>query len=275
MNTTRNRQATRFNYRLLLIAALLGLAPACKLASVDSGHAGLEFRALRGGTSQTLRGEGTHFIPMWNRLITYDLRAQEMKDDLTVLSNNGLTLKVETSTRYRVIRDEIFALQTETGPQYATILITPVVRSEARKVFGRYSPEEIYSSKREQIEKEIFDEVVRALDGKHLLIEAVLIRDVDLPPAIQSAIADKLAEEQRSQKMRFTLDKERQEAERKKIEAEGIRDYQNIVRQGLTPEYLQFKGIEVTEQLARSDNAKIVVIGRAKDGLPVILDTSK
>lgn len=214
-------------------------------------------------------------MPAWNRLITYDLRAQEMKDQLAVLSNNGLTLKVDTSTRYRVIKDEIFHLQTETGPNYANILIAPVVRSEARKVFGRYSPEEIYSTKREQIEREIFEEVTKALEGKHLLIEAVLIRDVDLPPAIQNAIADKLAEEQRSQKMRFTLDKERQEADRKKIEAEGIREYQNIVRQGLTPEYLQFKGIEATENLAKSPNSKIVVVGGGKNGLPLILNEGK
>lgn len=262
--------------RTLLPAALLAIATSgCVCITVDSGHGGLEFRALSGGTSQELRGEGLHFMPAWNRLITYDLRAQEMKDQLAVLSNNGLTLKVDTSTRYRVIKDEIFHLQTETGPNYANILIAPVVRSEARKVFGRYSPEEIYSTKREQIEREIFEEVTKALEGKHLLIEAVLIRDVDLPPAIQNAIADKLAEEQRSQKMRFTLDKERQEADRKKIEAEGIREYQNIVRQGLTPEYLQFKGIEATENLAKSPNSKVVVVGGGKNGLPLILNEGK
>lgn len=258
-----------------VLALLVLLGTGCQCTTVDSGYAGLEFRALSGGTSKTLRGEGLHVIPIWNRLITYDLRAQEMKDQLSVLSNNGLTLTVDTSTRYRVIRDQIFELQTQTGPNYAEILIAPVVRSEARKVFGRYSPEEIYSTKREQIEREIFDEVTRALEGKHLLIEAVLVRDVDLPPSIQNAIADKLAEEQRSQKMQFTLAKERQEAERKKIEAEGIRDYQNIVRQGLTPEYLQFKGIEATERLAQSQNAKIVIIGRSEDGLPVILNDGR
>lgn len=267
--------AFRPPFRTDTLAVLLALATGCTCVTVDSGHAALEFRALSGGTSEKLLGEGLHIVPPWNRLITYDLRAQEMKDQLAVLSNNGLTLKVDTSTRYRVVRDELFALQTQTGPNYADILIAPVVRSEARKVFGRYSPEEIYSSRREQIEREIFEEVTRSLEGKHLLIEAVLIRDVDLPPAIQTAIADKLAEEQRSQKMRFTLEKERQEADRKKIEAEGIREYQNIVRQGLTPEYLQFKGIEATAELSRSPNAKVVVIGGGKNGLPLILNEGK
>jgi len=150
-----------------------------------------------------------------------------------------------------------------------------VVRSEARKVFGRYQPEEIYSTRREEIEKQIYDEVTRALEGKHVVVEAVLVRDVDLPDAIKTAIADKLAEEQRAQKMRFTLDRERQEAQRKQIEAEGIAKYQSIVRQGLTGEYLQFKGIEATAKLAESPNTKIVIVGAGKGGLPVILGDSK
>jgi regulator of protease activity HflC (stomatin/prohibitin superfamily) len=106
-------------------------------------------------------------------------------------------------------------------------------------------------------------------------VEAVLVRDVNLPEAIQTAIADKLAEEQRSQKMRFTLDKERQEAQRKQIEGEGIAKYQSIVRQGLTSEYLQWKGIEATQQLATSPNSKVVIIGGGKGGLPVILQLDK
>ena len=122
---------------------------------------------------------------------------------------------------------------------------------------------------------QIYDEVTRALQGKHVIVEAVLVRDVILPEAIQTAIADKLAEEQRSQKMRFTLDKERQEAQRKQIEAEGILKYQNIVRQGLTAEYLQFKGIEATERLAASPNSKVVIVGGGKSGLPIILGGEK
>jgi regulator of protease activity HflC (stomatin/prohibitin superfamily) len=117
--------------------------------------------------------------------------------------------------------------------------------------------------------------VLKAIGDKHVIVEAVLVRDVILPESIQSAIADKLAEEQRSQKMRFTLDKERQEADRKTIEAQGIARYQSIVRQGLTPEYLQFKGIEATERLAASQNAKVVIVGSGKGGLPLILGSDR
>src|SRR5512142_1255328 len=252
----------------LLLAAAPFLA-GCRCPVVPSGHRGIVFATLGGGTSRTMLGEGMHVMPIWNSVISYDLRVHEMKEPLSVLSNNGLAIRVDASIRYRPKAEEMYELQTQIGPQYAEIMIAPVVRSEARKVFGRYAPEEIYSTKREEIERQIYDEVLKALEGKHVVVEAVLIRDVDLPEAIKTAIADKLAEEQRSQKMRFTLDKERQEADRKVIEAQGIAKYQTIVRQGLTPEYLQFK------RLAASPNAKVVIVGSPKSGLPLIFQGEK
>jgi len=261
--------------RLLPIAyAIVAAAPmlqACRCPVIDSGHRGIVFKTLGGGTSREVLSEGMHLMPIWNGVIPYDMRVHELKEQLSVLSNNGLALRVDASVRYRPKADALYELQTLIGPRYSDILIAPIVRSEARKVFGRYSPEEIYSTRREEIERQIYDEVLKALAGRPVVVEAVLIRDVELPEAIKNAIADKLAEEQRSQKMKFTLDKERQEAQRKTIEAEGILKYQNIVRQGLTAEYLQFKGIEATERLAQSPNAKIVVIGAGKTGLPLIL----
>jgi prohibitin 1 len=255
-------------YLLLLAAPFL---EGCRCPVIESGHRGLVFKTLGGGTSRTMLSEGMHVMPIWNGVIPYDLRVHELKEALSVLSNNGLAIRVDASVRYRPKPDEIYELQTQIGPNYAEIMVAPVVRSEARKVFGRYAPEEIYSTRREEIERQIYDEVLRALEGKHVVVEAVLVRDVELPESIKNAIADKLAEEQRSQKMRFTLDKERQEAQRKLIEAEGIAKYQAIVRQGLTSEYLQFKGIEATQKLAESSNAKVVIVGAGKGGLPVIL----
>jgi regulator of protease activity HflC (stomatin/prohibitin superfamily) len=259
--------------RRALVLCLLAapFTPGCRCPTVDSGHRGIVFKTLGGGTSKELLGEGMHVIPIWNHVIPYDTRVHEMKEQLIVLSSNGLTLRVDASVRYRPKPDELFELQTQIGPDYDQKVVAPVVRSEARKVFGRYQPEEIYSTRREEIEKQIYDEVLRALEGKHVVVEAVLVRDVDLPEAIKTAIGDKLAEEQRAQKMRFTLDRERQEAQRKLIEAEGISKYQTIVRQGLTAEYLQFKGIEATQRLAESSNTKIVIVGAGKGGLPVIL----
>jgi len=263
--------------RTLLALALVAMPflPGCKCPVVDSGHRGIVFKSLGGGTSKEVLGEGLHLMPIWNSVIPYDTRVHEMKEQLAVISSNGLTMVVDASIRYRPKPDELFELQTTIGPDYDQKVIGPVVRSEARKVFGRYQPEEIYSTKREQIEAQIYDEVLRALEGKHVIVEAILVRDVGLPEAIKTAIADKLAEEQRSQKMKFTLDKERQEATRKQVEAEGIAKYQSIVRQGLTAEYLQWKGIEATEQLAASPNSKVIIIGSGRSGLPVILQTEK
>jgi len=259
---------------LVTVYLLLSAAPflaGCRCPVVDSGHQGIVFETLSGGTSRKMLGEGMHLMPLWNGIIPYDLRVRELKEQLSVLSNNGLAIRVDASVRYRPKGEELYELQTQIGPNYADIVVAPIVRSEARKVFGRYAPEEIYSTKREEIERQIYDEVTKALSGKHVLVEAVLVRDVDLPENIKVAIQDKLAEEQASQKMKFTLDKERQEAQRKTIEAEGIAKYQVIVRQGLTPEYLQYKGIEATMQLAASPNAKIVIIGSQKSGLPLVL----
>jgi regulator of protease activity HflC (stomatin/prohibitin superfamily) len=263
--------------RTTLAALLLAMPflPGCRCPVVDSGHRGIVFKSLGGGTSKELLGEGMSVMPIWNSVITYDTRVHEMKEQMVVISSNGLTMQIDTSIRYRPKPDELYELQVQIGNDYASKVIAPVVRSEARKVFGRYQPEEIYSTKREQIEAQIYDETLKALEGKHVIVEAILVRDVGLPETIKTAIADKLAEEQRSQKMKFTLDRERQEAQRKQVEAEGIAKYQSIVRQGLTSEYLQWKGIEATEQLAASPNSKIVIIGSGRSGLPVILQTEK
>jgi regulator of protease activity HflC (stomatin/prohibitin superfamily) len=260
---------------LLFGLAVAPFLPGCRCPTVESGHRAIVFKTLGGGTSKETLGEGMHFIPIWNSVIPYDTRVHEMKEQLVVLSSNGLTLRVDASVRYRPVVEELFLLQTQIGPDYAGKVVAPIVRSEARKVFGRYQPEEIYSTRREEIERQIYTEVTKALEGKHVIVEAVLVRDVDLPETIKTAIADKLAEEQRSQKMKFTLDKERQEALRKQIEGEGIAKYQAIVRQGLTTEFLYYKGIEATEKLASSANAKVIIVGSPKTGLPVIFQGDK
>ena len=151
------------------------------------------------------------------------------------------------------------------------LIIKPIVRSTVRETVGQYTPEQIYSSKRDQIQSEIYKRVTQEVEGKHVTIEATLIRNIQLPDKLRQSISEKLQEEQRAEKMSFTLARERQEAERKRIEAQGIADFQKIVSQGLNAQLLQWKGIEATEQLAGSQNAKVVVIGSGKDGLPLIL----
>jgi regulator of protease activity HflC (stomatin/prohibitin superfamily) len=253
---------------LLSIGAVLG---GC--ASVPTGRVGVEWTPLRGTEAKTL-GEGLHVVSPLARVYRVDLREQEGEDSLDVLANNGLDIKLTSSILYQPIGSEVYQLITQTGGDYYKVLIAPYVRSSARKIVGRYSPEEIYSSKREQIEREIREEVVQKLAGKHVEVDAILIREVHLPEAVQAAIQTKLEEEQKALEMQFVLDRTKQEAVRKHIEAGGIADYQSIISKTLNDQVIEWKGIEATEKLADSPNAKVVIVGSGKNGLPVILNTA-
>ena len=253
-----------------LVAITASLA-AC--TTIPSGRTGVEWTPMNGTVSRTLN-EGLHVVSPFSRIYMVDLREQQRDIDLDVLADNGLEIKLTTSILYQPLAGEASQLIKETGPQYYATLIGPHVRSSARRVVGRYSPEEIYSTKREQIEREIREDVTRKLAGSHLRVNAILIREVHLPEVVQSAIQAKLQEEQKALEMRFVLDRTRQEAERKRIEAAGIADYQSTIAKGLSDKILAWQGIEATEKLAESPNAKVVVIGSGKDGLPLILNAA-
>ena len=235
-----------FRYPLPLVV-IAGSFVAC--ATVPTGRVGVEWSPLKGTSDKTL-GEGIHAVSPFSRVYNVDLREQEHEDSLDVLANNGLDIKLTSSILFQPIQSEVYQLITQTGADYYSTLVSPYVRSSARKVVGRYSPEEIYSSKREQIEKEIREEVARKLEGKHVIVDAVLIREVHLPPAVQAAIQTKLEEEQKALQMQFVLERTRQEAVRKHIEALGIADYQGIISKGLNDQVIEWKGIEATEKLA-------------------------
>jgi regulator of protease activity HflC (stomatin/prohibitin superfamily) len=260
------KQASRKPLAVLLLVAMTGLG----CVRVDSGHAGVKW-TWTGGTQQEVFGEGVHIMPPWNRMYIYITRTLDQVENLHILTSNGLSVGMETSIRYRVIASELPKLHQELGMDYYPKIIQPVVRSEAREVVARYTPEEIYSTKRQEIGDGIEKAVQGALEGKHVLLEAILIRNVDLPDKIREAISEKLEEEQKAQKMKFTLDRERKEAERKRIEAQGIADFQKIVSAGISEALLKWKGIEATQALAQSTNAKVVVIGSGEEGLPIIL----
>ncbi len=255
----------------LLAAALAAALTGC--STIPTGRTGVEWTPIHGTVSRTL-GEGFHFVSPFSHIYDVDLREQQQDVELDVLADNGLEIKLRSSILFQPISSEAYELIKETGPAYYSTLVGPYVRSSARRVVGRYSPEEIYSTKREQIEREIREDVSAKLDGRHLRVNAILIREVHLPPVVQTAIQAKLKEEQRALEMRFVLDRTRQEADRKRIEAAGIADYQATISKGLNPDILAWQGIEATEKLAESPNAKVIVIGSGKEGLPVILNTA-
>jgi regulator of protease activity HflC (stomatin/prohibitin superfamily) len=259
--------------RLPLLGTLALAAALAACATIPSGRTGVEWSPMNGTMNRTL-DEGFHFVSPFSRIYLVDLREQQRDVDLDVLADNGLEIRLTSSILFEPVASQAYELIKETAPQYYETLIGPNVRSSARRVVGRYSPEEIYSTKREQIEREIRDDVARQLEGTHLRVNAILIREVHLPTVVQSAIQAKLQEEQKALEMRFVLDRTRQDAERKRIEAAGIADYQATISKGLSDKILAWQGIEATEKLAESPNAKVVVIGSGKEGLPLILNAA-
>jgi regulator of protease activity HflC (stomatin/prohibitin superfamily) len=259
--------------RRSLICGGIALFALTGCSMIPTGHTGIEWTPTHGTINRPWK-EGIHVVSPFAKVYKVDLRKQEHEEPVDVLANNGLDIKLTSSILYQPSPDQVYQLMTETGQTYYETLIAPYVRSSARKVVGRYTPEEIYSTKREQIEHEIRQEVSQKLTGKHVNVNAILIREVHLPIMVQKAIQTKLEEEQKALEMKYVLDRTRQEAERQRIEAGGIADFQAIVSKGLTDQLLQWKGIDATEKLATSPNTKVIIVGSGKNGLPVILNTA-
>ncbi|MGB1205910.1 MAG: prohibitin family protein [Chitinophagales bacterium] len=240
--------------------------------TIKPGEKGVLFKKFSGGIdTEVVYSQGFHVVAPWNEMILYDVREQIKEETMDVLSSGGLTISVDVSTRFHPQADKIGYLHNEIGREYGNRIVRDVVRSAAREIIGKYTPEELYSEKRDSVRVGIETKVREKLSEKYITLEAVNLRSIKLPEAIERAIENKLVQEQEKQQYEFKIAKESKEAERKKIEAEGIRTFQKIVSEGISQEYLRWKGIEATERLAGSENAKVVVIGSGKDGLPIIL----
>lgn len=254
---------------LLIIAVLI---PGCMSTTVESGEAAVKYSVFGGTNLENTVGEGLQVHAPWVDIIRYDVRVQEQLEDITALSSNGLSIGMDVSVRWKPDAATLPQLHITYGTEYYRKLVQPELRSAAREVVGLFTPEELYSSKRDELQTEMIERVRQGVETEYVGIEAVLIRDVRLPQQIQSAIENKLQEEQEAQQYEFTLQKEKLEAERKQIEAEGEAEYQRIITESLSPSFLQFKGIEATRELAQSNNSKVVVVGSSESGgLPLIL----
>ena len=204
-------------------------------------------------------------------MFVYKIQMQESKEKLTMLSSDGATIRMDVSIMYRPLANKLDSLQVRIGPTYYNVTIAPSIRGIARTVAGNYTPEEIYSTRREELQSQIVNELKQAMAGKFVEIVNVIVRDVQIPPKISEAINFKLSAAQDAQKMEFTIAKERKEAERKRIEAKGIADFQKIVSAGITSSLLKWKGIEATLKIAESPNSKIIIVGNDAGSLPIIL----
>jgi len=240
--------------------------------TIDPGEKGILFKKFGGGLDkETIYGQGFHVIAPWNTLHVYDIKIHETFEKMEVLSKNGLSIKIDLSFRYMPIQEKIGYLHDEIGRDYLERIIKPEIRSVTREVIGNYLPEELYSTKREAIEDEIESLTRLKVQAKYLTLDAILIRDVTLPLTLRNGIEKKLVQEQESLEYEFKIDKARKEAERKEIEANGIAKFQQIVNRTITPQLLKWKGVEATQEIAKSTNAKVIVIGNGDGDLPIIL----
>jgi len=255
-----------------VVVAVITLVILFKSAvTMGAGEAGVVFKTFSGGVdTENVLGEGFHVILPWNKVIVYEVRQQEVKEKMEVLSSNGLEIEIDISIWYLVDFKNLPRLHQEKGINYRDRVLKPAMRSAMRSVVGRYTPEEIYSTKRDAIQIEILDETKTILANQYILTERVLVRDIALPSTIKTAIEKKLKQEQESLEYEFKLIKQKKEAERLKIEAIGKAEANLILSASLTDKILREKGIEATLKLAESPNSKVVIVGNS-DGMPLIL----
>ena len=236
---------------------------------VGTGHVGV--LTLFGKVTNETLGEGIHLINPLKTNNELSIQTQTLKESASVPSSEGLMMALDTSLIYHLSPDRAAEVFQKIGADYENIVVEPTLRSAIRESTASHTANALYTGEREMVAKQIFEQVNESLAKRGITVENVLLRDIQLPATLKASIEAKQQAEQEALAMNFRLQKETQEAQRKRIEAAGVRDFQQIVAQGITPSLLEWKGIEATETLAKSPNTKVVVVGNPKNGLPLIL----
>jgi prohibitin 1 len=261
-----------FRSRLLKIAAvvLILFLLVASVTSIPTGNVGV--LTLFGRVTGDILGEGIHLINPLKSVQKLSVQTQSVKESANTPSNEGLMLALDTSLLFRLDRAKAAQVYQTVGENYAEKIVEPTLRAAIRASTSSHSANALYTNARELVQQQIQEELTTQLAARGVIVEAVLLRDVQLPAMLKSSIEAKQQAEQDALRMSFILQKEKQEAERKRIEAQGIADFQKIVAQGISPQLLEWKGIEATEKLATSNNAKVVIVGNPKNGLPLVLE---
>src|SRR5713101_2983294 len=275
----------------LMVATLVGVVLYPHMVvTVPSGDVGVLWKRFGGGTvldPRRLKNEGFNLILPWNQVFLYDLRLQSFTESYNAISSDGVSLTAAVNVRFRLQRDAVPVLHQAIGPNYEKVLVQPGIGSLTREVMAQYTAEQVYSTARQEIQDKIrslaedrLSEKMMEHEGEEsyrvsmrdtVILYDILVAGIELPAAIVGAINRKTEQYYIAEEYKFRVEREKRESERKKIEAEGIRDFQQTVSQGISESYLRWRGIEATLQLSQSTNAKVVVIGSGKDGLPIIL----
>jgi prohibitin 1 len=261
------RAPKRVAIGLLLVVVLAGVA-ASSTSCVHTGHVGVV--TVFGRVTGRTMGEGIHLVNPLARVQELDIKTREIKERAAVPTREGLIMGVEASVIYHLDAKRAAAVFQTIGPDYADVLLVSNFRSAIRGVTAANTASSLYSDAREGIARQILADLQAAMAPRGIVIENVLLRDLQLPETLKQAIEAKQQAQQEAQRMEYVLLREKQESERKRVEAQGIKDFQNIVSEGISDKLLDWKGIEATIELARSSNAKVVVVGNTKNGLPLI-----
>ena len=254
---------------VVLLLGMLFLGLSCSVKTVPAGHVGLV--DLFGRVSDYTLSPGLHLVNPLANVRRMSVQTRQIKEVMDTPSSEGLIVHLEISVIFHLSPPKTVEVYKSVGLAYDSVLIEPNIRSAVREITSSYEAKALYSPEREKMAAEITRHVVSAVEPRGIVVESVLLRDVQLPARLQASIQEKLSAEQEAARMQFVLQKEKQEAERKKIEGEGIATFQKIVAEGISENLLKWKGIEATKELASSPNSKVVIIGAGKEGLPVIL----
>ena len=255
---------------LLVVAVIIALS---STSCVRTGHVGVV--SIFGRVTGRTLSEGIHIVNPAASITELSIKTQEIKEKASVPSKEGLIMGLEASILYHLDPTRAATVYQQIGPTYADILLIPTFRSAIRAITAGNTAASLYSDGREGIAQQILEDVRRQVAPRGVIVENVLLRDLQLPETLKHAIEAKQQAQQEAQRMEYVLQREKQEAERKRVEAGGIKDFQDIVSQGISDKLLEWKGIEATMELVKSQNAKVIVVGNSKNGLPLIYSGDK
>jgi prohibitin 1 len=265
--------ASRIGLVVVAVIVIILFLAAGPFRTVPAGNVGI--KDFFGSVSASTLTPGIGVVMPLTSVVHMSVQTQEIKEVAEVPSKEGLILSLETSLLFQLDPAKAVDIYRTVGADYVGTIVEPQFRSAIREITASYEAKALYSAEREKIAGEIFDLFKRLAGERGIIVQQVLLRKIGLPPVVANAIQEKLRREQEAEQMKFVLQKEQQEAERKRIEAQGVADFQRIVAQGISPQLLEWKGIEATEKLATSPNAKIVIVGNTKSGLPLVFSGDK
>jgi regulator of protease activity HflC (stomatin/prohibitin superfamily) len=269
----------RYTGRLLLVGGVLVfvvvfLAPDI-FKMIPAGSVGVMYRPLFGGTqTENVMSEGLHLVIPWNDITIYNIRVQEVRHEMHVLTKEGLTVQLHLSIRYHPEPEMVGMLHKRIGPEYVDKVVIPEVESAMRTIMAAFTVHDVYTSDPGLLQR-VIDESLEGVSQEFVLVDDVVLRSVELPEKVEEAVEEKMKERQLVEAYEYRVERERLESNRKGLEAATIKKYNDVVNSSITPQLLKWKAIEATHDLAQSPNSKIIFIGGKQGDLPIMLGGEK